>query len=135
MHAARLPEAIDTADALLEAERRPWQLEVHDEPAAVMEIETFARCVGREKHHRFARRETAQRIEAFASTEPAMQLQRRDVRELRGQMVKRVAVLGEDNYGLARTPDQSPQRAQLAFRRGGGRRELEQRAQPSHLLD
>src|SRR4051812_49419157 len=44
-----LPEPVDAADALLEAQRIPRQLEIDHQPAAMMEAEAFARGIcGRE---------------------------------------------------------------------------------------
>ena len=82
MHPAALAKTIDAADPLLETQRRPWQLEVHDEPATVMEIEAFAGGVGRQKNRRFARRETAQHISALARAETTVELQRPEIPEL-----------------------------------------------------
>src|ERR1041384_8023055 len=100
MHAATLSKSIDAADALLQARRRPRQLEVHDKAASMMEIEPFACGVGRQEHNRLARRESAEDIVAFACAEPAMELERCNGGELSGRMVKRVAVLGEDKDRL-----------------------------------
>ena len=45
-----LSNAIDAADALLEAHRVPWQLEVDDDPAVVVKVQPFAGCVGGEQN-------------------------------------------------------------------------------------
>jgi len=45
VHAAALAETIDPSDALLDTKRRPRQLEVHNQSAAVMKIQAFARRI------------------------------------------------------------------------------------------
>ena len=50
MNAPLLAESIDAADALLEAQRIPRQLQIDDEPAAVMQVQSFTRGVGGDQH-------------------------------------------------------------------------------------
>ncbi len=50
VHGAALAESIDAADALLEPQRIPRQLEIDHEPAAMMQIESLARGIGRDEH-------------------------------------------------------------------------------------
>ena len=50
VHGALLSEPIDAADALLEPQRIPRQLDVDDEPAAVMQVQPFAGRIGRDQH-------------------------------------------------------------------------------------
>ena len=52
VHRPRLADAIDPADALLEADRIPRQLEVDDEPAVALEIQPFRAGIGREQESR-----------------------------------------------------------------------------------
>ena len=47
---ADLADAIDAADSLLEPHRIPRQLEIHDEPAAVMQVQPLASRVGRQQN-------------------------------------------------------------------------------------
>ena len=49
VHRPLLAEPIDTADALLEPERIPRQLDVDHEPAAMMQVESFAGGIGRDE--------------------------------------------------------------------------------------
>src|SRR5436309_14236730 len=50
MNRALLADAIDPADPLLQTHRIPRQLEIDDDPAALMEVESLAGGVGREQH-------------------------------------------------------------------------------------
>src|SRR4029077_5800810 len=59
--APALTDTIDPSDALLEAHRIPGELEVDDEPAGVVEVESFACCVGGEQHGPRLARELHQR--------------------------------------------------------------------------
>ena len=45
-----LAEPIDAADALLEAQRIPWQLQIDDEPAAVMQVQSLTSGIGGDQH-------------------------------------------------------------------------------------
>ena len=49
VNAAALPETIDASDALLETKRRPRQLQVHDQPASMVKVQSFARRIRREQ--------------------------------------------------------------------------------------
>ena len=57
MNAPPLPESIDAADTLLKAGRRPRQIHEDHEPTAVMEVQAFARGIGRDEHPRVTLRE------------------------------------------------------------------------------
>jgi len=48
MHAPALANAIDAADALFQPLRIPRQLDRHDQPAAMMQVQAFAAGVGRD---------------------------------------------------------------------------------------
>ncbi len=50
VHGAALAESIDAADALLEPQRIPRQLDIDDEPATMMQVQAFARRIGRDQH-------------------------------------------------------------------------------------
>ena len=50
VHRPALPEAIDTPDALFEPQRIPRQLDIDDEPATMMQVQTFAGGIGRDQH-------------------------------------------------------------------------------------
>ena len=115
MHAPLLPEPIDPADALLQPLRRPGELEIDHEPAAIVEIEALAGRVGREEHRGAARRELAEHVGALASRQAAVQPERCEIDECRREMLQRVAVLGEDEHRLACALDQTPQPVNLAL--------------------
>ena len=51
-----LADAIDAADALLQAHRVPGQFEIDDEPAATLEVQAFASRVGRQQTRAHRRR-------------------------------------------------------------------------------
>jgi hypothetical protein len=48
VYRASLSDAVDTADTLLQSHGIPWQLQIDDDAAALMQVETFARRVGGE---------------------------------------------------------------------------------------
>ena len=50
MHDAFLAKSIDAADALFEPQRVPRQLDIDDQPAAVMQVQSFAGRIGRDEH-------------------------------------------------------------------------------------
>ena len=50
VNAALLAEPIDAADALLEPQRIPRQLDIDDQPAAMMQVQSFTRGIGRDQH-------------------------------------------------------------------------------------
>ena len=50
VHRPPLAEPIDAADALLEPQRIPRQLDIDDEPAAVMQVQALAGGIGRDEH-------------------------------------------------------------------------------------
>ena len=50
VHRALLSEPVDAADALFEPQRVPRQLDVDDEPAAMMQVESLAGGIGRHQH-------------------------------------------------------------------------------------
>ena len=73
MHLARLADPIDATDALLEAHRVPRQLEVHHEPAAMLQVEALAGRVRGEEHAEAAAREAAEDGRALGAIEAAVQ--------------------------------------------------------------
>ena len=56
VNASRLPDALDSADPLLEAKRCPRQLEIDHQPTALVKVEPFAGGIGCEEHRRCAAR-------------------------------------------------------------------------------
>src|SRR6185503_15573910 len=77
VHRARLTDAVDAADALLEPHRIPRQLEVDDQAASPMQVEPLRSRVGGKKKRRGGTREFAQRRGAFLATEAAVEEDRR----------------------------------------------------------
>ena len=59
MDATGLPDALDPPDSLLEPNRRPWQLEVHHQPASSLQVESLAGRIGCKQQPRGAVREGA----------------------------------------------------------------------------
>ena len=57
VHRAALADPVDASDALLEPHRIPRQLQVDDESARLLEIESLARGIGREQQAAAAARE------------------------------------------------------------------------------
>ena len=49
MYGASLSKAIDTANALFESQRIPRQLDIDDQPAAMMQVQSFAGRIGRDE--------------------------------------------------------------------------------------
>ena len=54
VHGARLADAIDATDALLDPRGCPGQLEAHDPSSPVLEVQSLAGDIRREKHRRVA---------------------------------------------------------------------------------
>ena len=46
MDTPALTDPIDAADSLLEPHRIPWQLEIHDDSAVVVQVQPFTGCIG-----------------------------------------------------------------------------------------
>ena len=88
-----LPEAIDPADALFETQRIPRQLDIDDEPAAMVQVEAFTGGIGRDEHvepalvervDRVAPRSAAGRRECTRHASAGQQAPRRSRRACRG---------------------------------------------------
>ena len=70
---APLSDAIDAADALLEAHRIPWKLEVDDQPAALVQVQPFSGRVGGEENRSRLAGERRERGRAFAGGQSAVE--------------------------------------------------------------
>src|SRR6185436_13353469 len=46
----RLAEAVNAADALFQSRGMPWQLDAHDPPRAILQIQPLSRDIGGEQH-------------------------------------------------------------------------------------
>jgi hypothetical protein len=132
--AFRLPEPLDAADALLEADRRPWQLEIDDQPAPVMEVQPFAGRVGRQQQARFARHESSKCLVSLAARQPSMQLGGREVAEVVRQATKRVAIFSEHNRRLVRASKETLERTELRLALLGQTRQSKKMLEQAPLL-
>ena len=121
MHAPPLAEPIDAPDALLEAQWIPRQLQVDDEPAAVMQVQAFTGGVRGHEHVKVAA------IERFDDVAPHVRWRCAADRSgthatagKRGQHgLHGVAVLGEDDRRLLDARERAQQPANLRSRFGG----------------
>src|SRR5687767_15172795 len=66
MHSARLSDAIDATDALLEAYRIPRQLQIDDKPACPVKVQPFRACIGGDQYVRGASGKRTHRLLSFA---------------------------------------------------------------------
>ncbi len=127
MNAAALSEAIDAAGPLLQAHRRPGELEVDDEAAALVQIEALGCRIGGEQQSA-GTNERPQHVASFARCHAAMEHQRRCRGRKRSRHPRqRVAILGEDDCGFAHSAKQSSEPVDLRFRScrfAGGRGDL-----------
>ena len=131
---SRLPDTIDPPRALLEAERRPGQLEVDDEPATVMQVQSFACGIGGEQQAGGAIREATQRVGPLAGAQPAVQFGDIDTLKCRGKPLKGVAIFSEDDERFIRSADQAAEYRQLAFVERGHAREIENMGEAGALI-
>ena len=74
--ASRLTDALDAADSLLEAKRRPWQLEVDHKAAAMLKVEPLAGGIGGEEQPRGAVGEGAKVSRRSAAVSPPCSVDR-----------------------------------------------------------
>ena len=125
---ADLADAIDAADSLFEPHRIPRQLEIDDEPAAVVQVQPLAGRVGRQQNPAPAVGEVVERRAPFVARQAAVQHQHR-LPKRRAEMEQRVAEFGEDHDRLRDTPEQPPERRHLGFARRGPLRRIAKRAQ------
>ena len=122
VHRPALSEAIDTADALFEAQWIPRQLDIDDEPAAVMQAQTFAGGIRRDQDVDPSLVERVDRRAPQLRRQAAMNACDTSSRssERGHDRIERVAVLGEDDGALTGTIEESAQaidlRAPLAAR-------------------
>jgi hypothetical protein len=75
----RLSQTFDSPDALLETDRRPRQLEIDHQSAALVEVQSFAGGVGREEQARAAGDELLQHFVPFGGRHPAVKQHGREV--------------------------------------------------------
>ena len=130
-----LSQPVDAADALLQALRCPGELQIDDETATVVEIESFACGVRCEEQRRVARRELPKNVQALARGKATVQLQWCEAGKRSGEMMQRVAVLGEHQDRLTRAVDLAPDRIKLALVQRCGPSELRHLLKPSTFFE
>ena len=101
MNCSGLAYPVDATDALLDARRRPRQLEMNNEPASPLKIESFARCIGGQQYSRSAGRECVNGGGALRGGQAAVQLTRAECPQFVLESSQGVAILGEDDRRLA----------------------------------
>jgi hypothetical protein len=74
VNAPKLTETIHAANALLETGGCPRNFEVHDQPASVLEVQSFAGRIGRKHEAPFDLVEATERQASFRVRQAAMQL-------------------------------------------------------------
>jgi hypothetical protein len=121
MHPLALPKTIHAADALLEPQRRPGQLEVDDQAAALLKIESLACGVGCQQQTRPALSELSERLRPFKRREATVQNHGRKAVNVCGKPRERIAILGEDDGWLPRSSKQTREGSKLALRLRGSR--------------
>ena len=115
VHDASLPKPIDAANTLLEPQRIPRQLDIDDQPAAMMQVQSLAGRIGRDEHVGATCVERIDRVAPHVGCEPPVNgddpLRRRA--EAVDDGIERVAVFGEHDDRLARDGEQSMQAPNL----------------------
>jgi hypothetical protein len=111
---AALTDAIDTADALLDAHRIPRELEVDDEPAVMVKVETLRCRVGCQQQPERIAGERREHGCSLVARQAAVKHEGR-VWERLADMLKRVPVLGEHHSRLTGAAQQSVERRYLRF--------------------
>ena len=127
MHRSLLADPIEPADALLEAHGVPGQIEVHDEAAPGLEIETMRRGVGGEQEVGRAPGERGDRGGSRSPVHPAVDdHDTRALAEKTGHVREGVAVFGEDDGRFARAAKEANQRMRLCVVTDRGAREFDE---------
>ena len=116
VNGSRLTDAVHPSAALMQAQWRPGELEMQDQPARMVEVEALGRRVGRDQKG-VACRERRDQREARLMWQPTVQqihavprLAERPLKMLCG-----VPVLGEDDGRLANPPQETEDDAGLAL--------------------
>jgi hypothetical protein len=99
----RLPDTLDPADTLLQAQRCPRLLEIDYQTASLLQIETFAGGIRCEQEWAIADCEATQALPALSRGEPAVQCGRPEVYQFRREVNQRVAIFGKYDGRLMRT--------------------------------
>ena len=131
---AGLSKPINPANPLLEAPWHPWQLHVEDDPAALMQVESFASGVGRNEHSDSAAVEGRDRLAALSFGHAAMKgSNRHRVSQCSHHDLDHVAVLAEHEKRLRGSAEQSPDEADFRRSNCRQRRERSEVLQPAHF--
>src|SRR6188474_2737890 len=102
MNRSSLPDAIDAADTLLNTGWRPGDLEMNNEAALLLKVQSLAGRVGGEKYLRRARVECVDDVGPFGRRQTSMQLTGVDTCQRARECGQRVPILGEDDRGFVR---------------------------------
>ena len=116
MHRAFLSDSVDTTGALFEAHRIPGQLQIDDDSAVLMEVQSFAGGIGRQEKPPAAGREVTNRRSSFFPRKSTMKGRTR-LLEAVADVKQRVAILRENNClfsAFLQTLDQTREQSQLA---------------------
>jgi hypothetical protein len=119
MHGPALTYPVDSADALLQTNRIPRQLEVDDDATAMLKVEAFSSRVRREEDRSSSSAEVVEGRAPIASRQPAMQGARLGG-ELIAQMEQRVAKLGKDDDWLFDSANQTKKSLDLGLAAASG---------------
>ena len=92
VHAPVLTDSVDASDALLQAHRCPRQLEIHNQAAAALQVQSLARRVGGQQQRCSASREPRCDVLTLRRCQAAVQQERGIPRECIGERAERVAV-------------------------------------------
>src|SRR6187549_1732687 len=101
MNCSGLTDPVDPTDALLDPRRRPRQLEMNNEPAPLLKIESFARSISGQQNSRPAGRECVNGRGALRGCQAAVQLASAECHQFVLERSQGVAILGEDDGRLA----------------------------------
>jgi hypothetical protein len=115
VHPPGLADPIDSAGSLLQPERRPRQLEVYDEAASMVKIETLAGGVGREQQPHRTGGELSQGVRSLSRRQATVKTHERDARQRRRDVLERVAVFRKHDCRFSGSGNEPPQRSQLAL--------------------
>ena len=129
VHGPVLADPVDAADALLEPDWRPWQLQVDDQAAALLEIQAFACGIRGQEHLHGSRREALEHLPTLRGAQAAVELHAVAKSASAALSVnERVAIFGEDDRRLARAAQQpADARAASLSSRSARAREREDR--------
>src|SRR5437764_12665074 len=112
MHVPRLSEPVDPANALFQPNGVPRELEVYDEPAAKLQVQSLGSGIGGEQKVRGAGVERVDGAGPFGRGQSAMEHRNPPETSQRSlEHRERVAILGEHDDRLADAAKQPRQRA------------------------